>query len=54
MGVEEETITRAIIQKARGDWLELAEVDAAVVGAGPAGLTAARHLVKEGLKTVVF
>ncbi|MCS7124462.1 MAG: sulfide-dependent adenosine diphosphate thiazole synthase [Candidatus Bathyarchaeota archaeon] len=52
--VEEEVITRAIIQKAMEDWINLAETDVAVVGAGPSGLTAARHLAKAGLKTVVF
>lgn len=52
--VEEETITRAIVQKAMEDWINLAETDAVVVGAGPSGLTAARYLAKAGLKTVVF
>ncbi|MGC8999073.1 MAG: sulfide-dependent adenosine diphosphate thiazole synthase [Candidatus Bathyarchaeia archaeon] len=52
--VEEEDITRAIIQKAMEDWIKLAETDVVVVGAGPSGLTAARHLAKAGLKTVVF
>ncbi|MBS7621621.1 sulfide-dependent adenosine diphosphate thiazole synthase [Candidatus Bathyarchaeota archaeon] len=52
--VEEEVITRAIIQKAMEDWINIAETDVVVVGAGPSGLTAARHLAKAGLKTVVF
>jgi len=52
--VEEEVITRAIIRKAMEDWISLAETDVVVVGAGPSGLTAARHLAKAGLKTVVF
>ncbi|MEM3617526.1 MAG: sulfide-dependent adenosine diphosphate thiazole synthase [Candidatus Bathyarchaeia archaeon] len=52
--VEEEVITRAIIRKAMEDWIDLAETDVVVVGAGPSGLTAARHLAKAGLKTVVF
>jgi thiazole biosynthesis enzyme len=52
--VEEETITRAIIQKAMEDWINFAENDVIVVGAGPAGLTAAMYLAKAGLKTMVF
>ncbi|MCS7115178.1 MAG: sulfide-dependent adenosine diphosphate thiazole synthase [Nitrososphaerota archaeon] len=53
-GVEEEVITRAIIQKTMEDWINLAETDVVIVGAGPSGLTAARYLAKAGLKTVVF
>ncbi|MEM2103577.1 MAG: sulfide-dependent adenosine diphosphate thiazole synthase [Candidatus Bathyarchaeia archaeon] len=52
--VEEEDITRSIIRKAMEDWISLSEIDVAVVGAGPSGLTAAMHLAGVGLKTVVF
>lgn len=52
--IDESFITRTIVQKAAEDWLDLAESDVVVVGAGPSGLTAARYLAKAGLKTVIF
>ncbi|GAJ01247.1 unnamed protein product, partial [marine sediment metagenome] len=35
-------------------FLEAMDVDVAVGGAGPAGMTAAYYLAKEGIKTVIF
>jgi thiamine thiazole synthase len=52
--VEEEKITRAIIRKTMEDWLNIAENDVTVVGAGPSGLTAAMYAARAGLKTVLF
>lgn len=52
--VEEEAITRAIIQRTMEDWLSIAESDVVIVGAGPSGLTAAMYAAKAGLKTVLF
>jgi len=50
----EAEITRAIVEAAAQEWLEIAESDVIVVGAGPSGLTAAKYLAEKGLKTVVL
>ncbi|WP_456418515.1 sulfide-dependent adenosine diphosphate thiazole synthase, partial [Methanocaldococcus infernus] len=47
-------ISRVIIKKAMEMWLDNLEVDVAIVGAGPSGLTCARYLAKEGLKVIVL
>jgi len=52
--LRESLIGRAIIRAALRDLEELSEVDVAIVGAGPSGLTAAYYLAKEGFKVVVF
>jgi len=52
--LDELTISRAIIESFMEDFLKAMEVDVAVGGAGPAGMTAAYYLAKEGIKTVIF
>ncbi len=52
--MDEVVISRAIIESYIKDLLEAMELDVAIVGAGPAGLTAAYYLAKEGVKTAIF
>lgn len=52
--VDEAEITRAIVGAASREWLELAERDVIIVGAGPSGLVASIYLARAGLKTLVL
>lgn len=52
--LDEITISKAITESFMKDFLEAMEVNVAIGGAGPAGMTAAYYLAMEGAKTVVF
>ncbi len=51
---DELTVTRGIVESFMHDFLDAIDLDVAVAGAGPSGLTAARLLADEGLKVAVF
>jgi thiazole biosynthesis enzyme len=52
--LDEVTISKAITESFLKDFTDYMEADVAIGGAGPAGMTAAYYLAKEGVKTVVF
>ena len=52
--MDEVTISKAITESYIKVLLEAMEVDVAIVGAGPAGMTAAYYLAKEKVKTAIF
>ncbi len=52
--LDERIITRAIIDSYVKELKDIVDVDVAVVGGGPAGLTASYYLSKAGLKTVLL
>jgi thiazole biosynthesis enzyme len=52
--LDEIVISRAIIEEYLKDFVEHLEIDVAIVGAGPAGMTAAYYLAKEKKKVAIF
>jgi thiazole biosynthesis enzyme len=54
MQLDDVTISRAITETFIKDFTDAMDVDVAIVGAGPAGMTAAYYLGKSGIKTVLF
>jgi len=54
MQLDDVKISRAIVETYQDKILEALEVDVAIVGAGPAGMTCAYYLAKEKVKVVIF
>jgi thiazole biosynthesis enzyme len=54
MKLDDISISRAITESFMKDFLDAMEVDVAIVGAGPSGMTAAYYLAKSNVKTVIF
>ncbi|MFH1860058.1 MAG: sulfide-dependent adenosine diphosphate thiazole synthase [bacterium] len=54
MQLDDVIISRAIVDSWSKDLLDSLEIDVAIVGGGPAGLTAGYYLSKKGLKVVLF
>jgi thiamine thiazole synthase len=52
--MDEVVISKAITESYMKDLLEAMELDVAIVGAGPAGMTAACYLAKQKVKTTIF
>lgn len=54
MKLDEQIITKAIIQRFTEKWLDHISLDVAIVGGGPSGLVAAYYLAKQGKKVGLF
>ena len=54
MRLDDVTISRAIIDTYKEKLCAALEVDVAIVGAGPAGMTCAYYLARRGVKVVIF
>jgi len=54
MKLDEITISKAIIESYKEKLLQMLDVDVAIVGGGPAGLTCGYYLAQQGRKVVLF
>ena len=52
--IDEVTVGRAILDTQNRYFMEYLDIDVAIVGAGPAGLTAAYYIGEAGFKVAVF
>lgn len=54
MQLDDVTISRIITRNFMDEFQQAMDIEVAIGGAGPAGMTAAYYLAKEGIKTVIF
>jgi len=54
MQLDDVTISRAITESFMSKFQQALDVEVAIGGAGPAGMTAGYYLAKKGIKTVIF
>ena len=54
MVIDDVVVTRKIFERFSKEFTDYFEVDVAIAGAGPAGLTAAKYLADAGKKVVIF
>jgi thiamine thiazole synthase len=54
MQLDDITISKAIVENFTKEFIDAMDVDIAIGGAGPAGMTAAYYLAKQNVKTVIF
>src|SRR5450756_1433058 len=54
MPLSEIEVTRGILEGFSRDFLECLSLDVAIAGGGPAGMTAAYFLAREGVKVAIF
>ncbi len=52
--IREVHVSQLIVESFARDFVDTLEIDVAIVGAGPAGITAARLLGQQGLKVAIF
>ena len=54
MQLDDVTISRVITRSFMEEFQDAMDIDVAIGGAGPSGMTAAYYLAKKGIKTVIF
>ncbi|HEC89873.1 MAG TPA: thiazole biosynthesis protein, partial [Thermoplasmatales archaeon] len=54
MGIDDITITKTIFNRFTEEFKDFFDIDIAIAGAGPSGLTAARYLAEVGRKVAIF